>query len=273
MEPDAVVEGRTARPRTVEALASLCAENEGPLFLSSGNARGVTVDLSKMDRILSFEPEDQVVVVQAGASLDALNRSLGEHGQCIPFRSPCAEDVGTIGGLLSANRPHLLEGMCGTWRDWVLGLTLVQADGTVAKTGSKVVKSVAGYDVQKLMIGARGTLAIVAEAILKTYPLRALPEPNLVAGSQERPQWIQRVLRSDFDRALALTGDSLVVADREIATLWLAGETPQRFDHDWLMPVHGAPSIEDPVAIPFMRRAKALFDPTGKLNPGAMGIF
>jgi len=163
-------------------------------------------------------------------------------------------------------------------RDWVLGLTLVRADGTIAKCGSRVVKNVAGYDVQKLVIGARGTLGLVAEVVLRTFPLRALPAPvletNGAPDALERA-WIQRTLRSDFDKARAAVAGRPFCADAATSTLWTdAGpdEDLPRFPEDWVLAPGRSPLPEGPTRA-WMRRAKAIFDPDGRLNPGAMGAW
>ena len=158
----------------------------------------ITLDLSALTGIVDFSPNDQVVSVRAGTRISDLQTALAESRQCIPVGDP----MGTVAGALSLNLPHALEGVCGSWRDWVLGMTLVQADGTVAKSGSHAVKNVAGYDLHKLAIGARGTMWVIAEVILKTFPIRSLPEigpcPSLITG---HATWMQRTLPQDFAAA------------------------------------------------------------------------
>lgn len=74
----------------------------------------------------------------------------------------------------------------GAWRDWVLGVQLVLADGMIAKAGSLAVKNVAGYDIHKFLVGTRGTLAVVTEVILRTAPLASLPMPQTLEPSQRK---------------------------------------------------------------------------------------
>ena len=180
--------------------------------------------------------------------------------------------------------PHVLEAQCGTWRDWVLGMTVVLADGTSAKCGSKVVKNVAGYDVQKLFVGSRETLGIIVELTLRTYPLRALPEPDVEIRMWEgihanKQVWVQRTLATDFSMAVRNAGDRLIATDRATHTLWalvpMEEELP-RFEGDWVLRSGcGRKNIAltDEAQIRLMRRAKELFDPGHKLNPGEMVIF
>lgn len=233
--------------------------------------------------IVEWSPNDQVVVVRAGAAIADLQAELHTKGQCLPM--PPAEEVGalpagvpgTVGGLVAMSLPHALQGPCGGVRDWVLGLTIVRADGAIAKCGSRVVKNVAGYDVQKLMIGARGTLGVIAEVVLRTYPLRALPSPSL-SGEGEltlESAWIQRTLRSDFPRARANAQGRPHRADEATSTLWansVAGDSLPRFEEDWVLAPGQSPLPDGPMRA-WMRRAKEALDPTGRLNPGAMGAW
>jgi hypothetical protein len=246
-------------------------------------------------RLIEFSPDDQVLKVSTKASLTEIQKALGEHGQCLPIASHKDSlffngAMGSLRHCLDFNLPHALEAQCGTWRDWVLGMTIVQADGTVAKSGSHAVKNVAGYDVHKLMIGARGTLGIVAEVILRTYPVSALPKPDLQVTYQfgnwrenailrQQPVWIQRTRPSDFADAVKEAGERLLEADWASSTLCAALPAEldlPRFEGDWVLRSGaGAKNLQftDPTQIRLMKRAKEIFDPAGKLNPGEMGIF
>lgn len=233
--------------------------------------------------IVDWSPDDQVVVVRAGTPLSLLQAELLGKGQCLPLPDP--EEVGdlpagvpgTVGGLVAMNLPHALQGPCGAVRDWVLGLTLVRADGTVAKCGSRVVKNVAGYDVQKLIVGSRGTLAVIGEVVLRTYPLRALPAPALTGSGKIALEhaWVQRTLRADFPQALAAAQGRAHRGDEASSTLWAdvgqGGQLP-RFTEDWVLAPGREPLPEGPMR-EWMHRTKMAFDPDGRLNPGAMGAW
>jgi glycolate oxidase FAD binding subunit len=250
------------------------------------HATGISLD--RYQGIIEHDVDDQVVVVRAGTTLKALQLALSESGQCLPmpvfepetattvpyFYRPIIDEIGF-------NLPHGLQAQCGSWRDWVLGMKVVLADGTVAKCGSKAVKNVAGYDVQKLMIGARGTLGLIAEVTLKTFPYKALPksEVEVVSGAEQTcSNWVQRVSRSDFDAALEASKEYLTAYDRPSSTLWayVPQETSlKRFKGDWILRAGcGDKNLEfsDPTVVRLMKRAKELFDPTNKLNPGEMGV-
>lgn len=233
-----------------------------------------TLMMHRLSGIVEHHPEDMVVVVRAGTRLTDLQGALAERGQCIPWAWPLG-DFGTVGGLLAMGLPNGLEAKCGGWRDWCLGMTIVRPDGRVARSGSQAVKSVAGYDVHKLMIGARGTLGVVAEVILRTLPVAAKPEPNwTVSGALEATNLrIQRTLATDFAALLSAARDLPHVADEATSTLWSAEAELPRFEHDWMMRAGcGSRNLEpfDAVSAGWMRRAKKLLDPESKLNPGAL---
>ncbi|HZH98275.1 MAG TPA: FAD-binding oxidoreductase [Fimbriimonadaceae bacterium] len=245
------------------------------------------LDTRGLDGIVEHDPADQVVVVRAGTLIASLQQELAAKGQCLPlpdvkeFGQPLAGFPGTIGGTLSMNLPHGLASQCGSWREWVLGMTVVRPNGSIAKAGSKAVKNVAGYDVQKLLIGARGTLAVVAEVILRTFPLKALPRPSfrMVRPWKQESLWIQRTLPAQFSSAVEAAGDSLLSADEASSTLWAAVPAEQeltRSPEDWVIRSGaGSRNLQIPLGpeAELMLRGKGLFDPDAKLNPGAMGIF
>lgn len=129
-------------------------------------------ELGSLNRILQHTPEDMTVSVEAGISLAALQSELQRHRQCLPLDPPHPGRI-TIGEIIDQNISGPRRFSMGTIRDHLLGITAVLADGTVVHSGGKVVKNVAGYDLGKLFVGARGSLGVVVEA---TFKLRPLPE-------------------------------------------------------------------------------------------------
>ncbi len=125
-----------------------------------------------LDNIVEYEPADLTVTVEAGIRLAALQEELSRNGQFLPVEPPYAARC-TIGGIVAANASGSLRLRHGTARNQVLGLRVVLSDGTVVKSGGRVVKNVAGYDVNKLYIGSFGTLGIISEVTLKLSPLPA----------------------------------------------------------------------------------------------------
>lgn len=233
--------------------------------------------------ITDFSPEDQVVVVKSGTTLGRLNKELAKAEQTIPHKMPLRLSIGDVqmGALIDYNLPHALEAQCGTWRDWILGMRVVLADGSVRVCGSKAVKNVAGYDAQKLFVGARGTLGLISEVTLRTFPLRAVPRRQTIDGraSGNHPHYIHRTIRSRFSELIDEAGDRLVSGDPCTATVWAnlePGDELSRVKGDWVIR-SGCDEknlqLTDPTQIRLMKRAKEIFDPTGKLNPGEMGIF
>lgn len=283
------------RPSSVAELSAALRE-PGPFeIVGSGSKRAFCLpigskpqllDVTGISGIVELLVPDQVVVVRAGTPLRELQEELEKQGQCLPL--PDARTMGpllagfpgSVGGLVAMNLPHALSAQCGGPRDWVLGLTLVRSDGTIAKCGSKAVKNVAGYDVQKLIVGSRGTLAVIAEVVLRLFPLRAVPVPeaHLRRPYDGKPLWIQRTFRTDYRAALRAAGERLYAEDPASCTIWAwvkPEESLPRFPGDWVIRSGcgtGNLGFDDPTQEKLMRRAKAALDPERKLNPGAMGV-
>ena len=154
----------------------------------------VLLDLSALDQVLAHEAGDLIVVSQAGTLLSDLQETVGRGGQ----RLALDETVpgASVGGTLATNASGPRRVAIGTARDLLIGLTVVRADGVVAKAGGKVVKNVAGYDLGKLAIGSFGTLAVVTEAVFRLHPRPAdrrwLSRP--VADPRQAHDVVQSVL-------------------------------------------------------------------------------
>ncbi|ROW00584.1 hypothetical protein VSDG_03358 [Cytospora chrysosperma] len=131
---------------------------------------GICIDLTRMDRIIAFRPEDMDVTVQPGVNWMDLNAKIAESGLFFPMDpSPTA----TIGGMVSTNCSGTNAMRYGTMKDWVVNLTVVLADGNVIKTRRRPRKSSAGYNLTSLFVGSEGTLGIVTEITLKLAPTPA----------------------------------------------------------------------------------------------------
>ena len=131
------------------------------------------VDTRRMDQVVEHAAGDLVVSVQAGIRLDELAKLLATAGQRLAVDSPASTDAasGTAGGLIATGAAGPLRYRYGSPRDLLIGITVVRADGTVAKSGGKVVKNVAGYDLGKLFAGSLGTLGLITEATFRLHPL------------------------------------------------------------------------------------------------------
>lgn len=224
------------------------------------------VDMSGWAEVVEFSPDDLVVTVQGGMRFGALQELLAREARQIPFgASAMPIDDWTIAEILSINPPHGAEFELGSWRDWVLGGTLLLGEGKLIKVGSKAVKNVAGYDAQKLIVGSRGTLAVVLEVTLMVGPMRKLESLPILTGDQ--PWYVQRVSQTDGPSLMSSAPPEHVFHE-PTATLWARtdAELP-RFPGDWVMrPGKIAPSSA--LEGKLWRRAKELIDPRGVLNPG-----
>lgn len=131
---------------------------------------GVALLLQRLDKILEYEPADLTVTVQSGIRLITLQERLRESGQFLAIDPPHEVDA-TIGGILATNASGPSRLMYGSARDLVLGMRFVSSDGQLTKTGGKVVKNVVGYDLNKMHIGALGTLGVMVEVTFKVSPV------------------------------------------------------------------------------------------------------
>ena len=126
--------------------------------------------MHRMDRVLEHVWQDMTCTVAAGCTWGMMQAALAGHGQFVGL-DPLFSDRASVGGVCAANDSGALRLRYGSLRDLVIGMTLVLADGTVAKTGGKVVKNVAGYDLHKLMLGAFGTLAVITEVTFRLHSI------------------------------------------------------------------------------------------------------
>ncbi|WP_242340672.1 FAD-binding oxidoreductase [Anaeromyxobacter sp. SG66] len=153
----------------------------------------------RLDRVKEHAPADQIVAVEAGLTIAALQRHLAPHGQRLALDPPHPERA-TVGGVVAANAFGPRRTRFGTVRDLVVGVTLVRADGVVARGGGKVVKNVAGFDLPRLLCGSLGSLALVAEVVFRLHPL---PEASAtVAVPGLTPAEVRALARAALDARL-----------------------------------------------------------------------
>jgi glycolate oxidase FAD binding subunit len=142
--------------------------------LAWGNA--ITTDdiisTTNLSGVREHSWQDLTATVGAGTPWSVMQKALAKHHQRVAL-DPLFAERATVGGILATNDSGLLRMRYGGLRDLVLGMTIVLADGTIARTGGKVVKNVAGYDLPKLLTGSFGTLGIITEATFRLHPIPA----------------------------------------------------------------------------------------------------
>lgn len=182
--PDAVVWPESADE--VQEIVTIAASHRAPLIpFGAGTSLeghvnaplgGISVDLSRMNRVIAVNERDLDCIVQPGVSRKQINDYLRDLGLFFPI-DPGAEEA-TLGGMASTRASGTNAVRYGTMRENVLNLTAVMADGSVVRTARRARKSAAGYDLTRLLIGAEGTLGIITELTVRLY---GIPEVILAA--------------------------------------------------------------------------------------------
>jgi glycolate oxidase FAD binding subunit len=199
-----------ASPATVEGVAGVlalaAAEDLAVVVRGSGSSLDLggpparvdlVLDLHRLDRVLEDHPDDMTIGVEAGVRGAALAARLTPRRQWLPVDPPGWRGR-TIGGMAATAASGPLRARYGTLRDLLLGVRFVQADGVVTWGGARVVKSVTGYDVPKLMVGSLGTLGVIVEATLRLHPMPEAEATWIVpfGGSDIAAAFVARVLDS-----------------------------------------------------------------------------
>jgi glycolate oxidase FAD binding subunit len=157
----------------------------------------------RLNRIVEHAWGDMTATVEAGCSMAEFQRVLGEHGQRLALDALWPEHA-TIGGILATNDSGTYRIRFGALRDLVIGITLALPDGTLARSGGKVVKNVAGYDLPKLATGSLGTLGVITTAIFRLHPLPQAERSLSFVMSD--PASMNQLVLAVQDSKLAYTG-------------------------------------------------------------------
>ena len=156
--------------------------------LSTPREGAVALDVSGLSGISEYEPGEFTFTALAGTPIAEIDAALAEHGQFLPFDPPLVETGATLGGTVAAGLSGPGRYRYGGVRDFILGVRYVDGAGEVVRTGGKVVKNAAGFDISKLMVGSLGSLGVLVELSFKVFPkpeayatLR-VPHPTLDAA-------------------------------------------------------------------------------------------
>jgi hypothetical protein len=254
---------------------------------------GAVLNLSTISEVLEVSRENQTMTVQGGFVLDRFGEpELFNLGLYIPhpvfmpgFEFDAIGFDHSVSELLSVNVPHLWESARGSWRDWIIGMKLLLADGSIVTTGSKVVKSVSGFDLHKLVIGSRFTIAIPLEITFKLSPIdrkslakqKDWGEDVEILSGQDLSgiPVIQRVPPEQLRDARSAFAGRLVAVDKRAGLLFGTIQDDSQcpsVGSVYIANGKGVVSGVSPQTQALMRRTKQLFDPTNKLNPGEFGF-
>jgi len=173
----------------------------------------IILSTARLDKIIEHAWADLTVSVEAGCTIQKLQTALAQHGQRLAL-DPLWPERATIGGVLSTNDSGSLRLRFGALRDLIIGVTLALPDGTLASSGGKVVKNVAGYDLPKLITGALGTLAVITRAVFRLHPLPRNSKTLSLSGCTLED--MQRLILAIQDSKLAHTAlQARIVQDAE----------------------------------------------------------
>jgi glycolate oxidase FAD binding subunit len=214
-------------PETEEEIASILtyANDNGKKVIveGGGTKKGFGGLIESADLILSmagykgvieYAAGDLTMTVRAGTTFTELQTYLAQHGQKIAL-DPAKPDEATIGGIIAANESGPKRLGYGASRDNVIGLRIVYPDGIIIRSGGKVVKNVAGYDMNKLFIGSMGTLGVLTEVTLKLRPISKCESLVLVSFPGDEPADIRSFVIKILDSTLEPT--SLELLDRALS--------------------------------------------------------
>jgi glycolate oxidase FAD binding subunit len=278
--------------------------NHGPVVAVGGRTQwevGGSVEAAAREvrppaGIVSHQPEEMIVRVSAGTPVAEVDAAVGERGQAVALPDwPGA----TVGGVLAVGHSGLRRLGWGPVRDTLLEARYISAEGRMVKAGGPVVKNVTGFDLCRLLVGSLGTIGLIAEVVLRVRPrplasrwLRGEDDPFALRRRLHRPSsilwngtttWLLLEGHpADVDAQAAVAGGAFSEVERppplptagrqSVRPSEVAGLTGEFVAEVGVGVVHRPHPVEaaapHPSAVELNRRIKALFDPTGRLNPG-----
>jgi len=183
------------RPETAEDAAALLrtlGEEGRPVRPRGGGTKpwgpaidGAVLETGGLDRILEHNVGDFTAVLEAGVPLAEAQAAFAAHGQMLAI-DPAFSEHATVGGVMATNDSGPLRHRYGSMRDLVVGATVALSDGTLAKSGGKVIKNVAGYDLAKLLVGSFGTLGLIVRVAVRLHPMP--PRTASAVGGSDDPE-------------------------------------------------------------------------------------
>ena len=271
----------------------VCVRGGGTRWELGGPPAGGSREVRAPTGVVAFDPAEMTVVVGAGTPLADLAGTLAEHRQEVALEGPPGA---TVGGVLAVGRSSLRRPRIGAVRDALLQADCVGADGDLFTAGGPTVKNVTGYDLCRLLVGSLGTLALIGQVILRTWPspervlwMQGSATPEAVRNMCFRPS---SVLWDGQRVSVCLEGyDGDVEAEAEALGSHLGLEVvaaapalpPHRSRWTGRLPegsllevgtgvVHGPVEVEagmpGPGVVTLAARIRTGFDPDGRLNPG-----
>jgi len=301
---------RNTPERTLHEIVDFEFQTEYPIGteegdLSSKARPSVRIVQEQLPQKFELDTQNQTVTVGAGIDFSLFLFDLAQteftvphHYQVKSLSKQAFSCQGTgsvyenafqsVGDAIATNARHALVAQHGSWRDWLLSAKVMLADGSIIQSGAPVVKSVSGFDLHKLMIGARHTLGILLEVTLRVVPRSSLSRSEFIRNDDHQIHLWNFATHGNRNTILHCPEQTIGVARETFAedviafdpasnTLWLEcfpetlaylskfGNVQANFWGD-------EPEINSPQAQALMRRTKQLFDPTNKLNPGEFGF-
>jgi len=154
-------------------------------FLGRIDAGSEAIDVSTHSGIVEYDPAELVLVARAGTPLKEIEQLLSEHQQMLGFEPPFVEAGATLGGAVAAGLAGPRRAYSGAVRDFILGADFVNGKGEIIRTGGKVMKNVAGFDLFRPMAGSMGTLGVLLKVALRVLPQAEIEKTVLHAESNE----------------------------------------------------------------------------------------